>query len=125
MESKKTNETGAEDNTSTNIMTNDTKKDPDNYEYKISIGRIEDDQVCILCEEVDGNDGFGVWLPVDEVEKMTPEQLMEIIQPEVERRIELLKEIKKKQEENKKKEDKLKHLKERELKIKPKMKKIW
>lgn len=89
-----------------------TQKDPEDYEYHVKIDRIEDDQVCILCEEVDGNDGFAVWLPLEEVEKLSPPELMERIQPEIDRRIEFLIQLKKKEEEEKRKAELLKKMKE-------------
>jgi hypothetical protein len=89
-----------------------TQKDPEDYEYKIRIDRIENDQVCILCEEVDGNDGFAVWLPVEEVEKLSPEELIERIQPDIDRRIEMLVELKRKEEEERRKLELVKKLKE-------------
>ncbi len=93
-------------------------KSIDEYEYKVRIDRVENNEVCIVCEEVDGNDGFGIWIPIEQFKKMKKKELEDLIKQEIKRRKEFLKNIereKKKQEEEQKKikkyEEKLKNLK--------------
>lgn len=101
-------------------------KDIDDYEYKVRIERVEGDDVTVVCEEVDGYDGFGVTFKLSEIEDLTPDELVEKLEPHVEKRIELLKEVKAREEEGKAKLERIKSKLSRpgsEIKLKPKKKK--
>ena len=72
------------------------QKEIDDYEYRIKVHDADDTNVTLLLEEVDGNDGFAVTFPIEEIEPIITDAdaLRKKLEPYVENRIELLKSVK-------------------------------
>ena len=100
-------------------------KSVDDYEYTLKIHEVDPDAgtVTVLFEEVDGNDGFAVALQVDEFRKLAANRLRleKWAHEQVQRRIELLKQVKAVEERKAKAREEVKELEEKlkEIKLKP------
>lgn len=88
-----------------------TQKPLEEYEYKVKIHEINPDTgtVLLLFEEVDGLDGFGVEIPMDELKRLKAEKRFEEwVVEQVEKRLDFLEDVKAKEEAKKKLEEEIK-----------------
>jgi len=103
------------------------RKSIDDYEYEVKIHDVEGDNVTLLFSEVDGNDGFGVTVHRDELQRMLNDGTFDDWARErVEERIAVLKraeEERKARDELRKKLSKLEDMLKRK-KFKPKKKEV-
>lgn len=99
----------------------------DDYEYRVKVHEVTEDSVTLLLEEVDGNDGFGVTFSLAEIEPIIndPQALLDKLEPYVEQRIELLKQVKQEEETRKVKKEEVetKFKQAGEVKVKKRRKK--